>query len=86
MRLLRLGVQDGGCGWWLRAEAENGRGREWGLARRVEEEEGGLGGQQDARPTEVGGVGWVRAEGVGLDEGKTGEEEKPLIGGPWLLC
>jgi hypothetical protein len=52
----------------------------------VEEEEGGLGGQQDARPTEVGGVGWVRAEGVGLDEGKTGEEEKPLIGGPWLLC
>jgi hypothetical protein len=23
-------AQDGGCAWWLRAEAENGRGREWG--------------------------------------------------------
>jgi hypothetical protein len=29
-RLLWLGVQDSGWGWWLRVEAENGRGREWG--------------------------------------------------------
>jgi hypothetical protein len=86
MRLLRLGVQDGGCGWWLRAEAENGRGREWGLARRVEEEEGGggAGNRQDARQAEAGGV--RRACAGGVQTGKMGEEEKSLTRGARLLC
>jgi hypothetical protein len=44
----------------------------------VEEEEGGPGSRQGARPAEEGGVG--RARG-GSGWGKTGEEEKPLTGG-----
>jgi hypothetical protein len=60
------------------------RERMGGPARRVEEEEGGPGSRQGARPVEAGGVGRARA-GVSV-LGKTGEEEKPLTGGARVLC
>jgi hypothetical protein len=58
-----------------------GEGENGGPARCVEEEDGGSGSWQDARPVKAGGVGWARA-GRGLSGwGKIGEEN-PLTGGP----
>jgi hypothetical protein len=56
-----------------------GEGENGGPARRVEKEEGGLaaGKTRDRRR---------RAASGGVRTGKTGEEEKPLTGGAWLLC
>jgi hypothetical protein len=64
----------------LRAEAENGRGREWGPGSTCGR---GGGGWQPARRAAGGGG---RAHAGGFGGGKIGEGEKPLIGGAWFLC
>jgi hypothetical protein len=66
-------AQDSGCTWWLRAEAKNGRGREWGPGSAC-----GRGRMGVWRAVEAGGVRLVRAEGVRMKKRK---EEKQLTGG-----
>jgi hypothetical protein len=77
-RLAQLQNTGRRCAWWLRAEAENGRGREWGPGSACGRGRRGPGGRQDARLAEAGSVGRAR-EGIRTEE--TGEEEKSLTGG-----
>jgi hypothetical protein len=66
-----------GSAWWLRAEAKNGKGREWGegAAWHVEEEEAGPGGQR--RRVVLGGQRLGRARtgvGVRIEKNRGGGE------------